>query len=334
MKRLPRILFAMFFLAGLIQAEEVSSCSCYWMGPFMKMAPQSPLVIRGIILGYHGEERGIPLAMDVRVLEVLRGKTEQSQIRVWGGKGWLCRPEVTQFPVGTEWILALNGPGSKPGVDPGPAISVCGEFWLKVADGKVIGNIDNTVDQKASQEMALKEFRTKLANGGQADRARLKFSGQVSAGESFVRNFGPSFTFHLVPSRLGWEIAVKDERGTENITRLTPPFHSVPNPREIEGWHFRNADNSGPNEAGDRNVNAPGEEREFIFSPAVGRTIDGPGANRNPTPEEIEIIRSFGKGKLTILEYRLADLEPGKQARFEWVRFEVEVSWSKGSKAD
>jgi hypothetical protein len=178
--------------------------------------------------------------------------------------------------------------------------------------------------------MALKEFRSKLVNAGQADRARLKFSGQVSAGESYIKSFGAGFTFHLAPSRYGWEIAVKDERGTENIARLTPPFHSVPNPREIEGWHFRNADNSGPNEAGDKNVNAPGEEREFFFSPAVGRTIDGPGAGRSSTPEEIETICSFGKGRLTILEYRLVDLEPGKQARFEWVHFKVELSWPKG----
>ena len=102
----------------------------------------------------------------------------------------------------------------------------------------------------------------------------------------------------------------------------------MPNPRDIEGWHFRNADNSGPNEPGDKNVNAPGEKREFIFSPAVGRTIAGPEAKRSPTPEEIDAIRSLGRGKLRILDYQLKDLEPQKQARFQWMNFEVELSYA------
>ena len=43
------------------------------------------------------------------------------------------------------------------------------------------------------------------------------------------------------------EIAMKG-RETENLSSLTPPFHFAPNPRQIEGWHFRNADNTGPND--------------------------------------------------------------------------------------
>lgn len=321
----------MVFLLGVFSLDggQVSACSCSWMGPFLKMAPQSPIVIRGIILEHHGQEKGSPSAMKVQVLEIFRGEIQSQRIRVWGDLGWLCRPPVSKFPVGTEWILALNGLGSKPGVTPdGYAISVCGEFCLRVVNGKALGNLDNAQDQKASQEIALNELRRKLVRGGQSDRSRIQFSGQVSAGEPFVRNFGPGFSFHLVPHRLGWEIVIKDKRGTENIARLTPPFHFVPNPRDIEGWHFRNADNSGPNEPGDINVNAPGEKREFIFSPAVGRTIAGPEAKRSPTPEEIDAIRSFGRGKLTILDYQLKDLEPQKQARFQWMNFEVELSYA------
>ena len=58
-------------------------------------------------------------------------------------------------------------------------------------------------------------------------------------------------------------------RAATKISRgLTPPWHLVPNPRYVEGWHFRNASNTGPN---DGSVNAPQETREFIFSPEVGR---------------------------------------------------------------
>ena len=158
-------------------------------------------------------------------------------------------------------------------------------------------------------------------------RAYIKISGEVSAGKSFERGFGAGFRFCLDPSPYGWLIVVREKQASEDISCLTPPFHFVPNPREIEGWHFRNADNSGPNEPGEKNVNAPGLVREFIFSPAVGRTIGGPEAKKQPTEKEVEQVRRFGQGKLKILEYRLGDLEHGKQAKFEWMRFEVDLSW-------
>jgi hypothetical protein len=71
-----------------------------------------------------------------------------------------------------------------------------------------------------------------------------------------------------------------------------------------------------------------GEEREFIFSPEVGLTIDAPGAGRPPSAEEIDAVRAFGRGKLVILAYKLAGLDPGAQARFIWMKFRVELTWA------
>jgi hypothetical protein len=122
-------------------------------------------------------------------------------------------------------------------------------------------------------------------------------------------------------------IVIRDSRATEDISRLTPPFHFTPHPRDNEGWHFRNQDNPGPNEPGEKNVNAPGLVREFIFSPAVGKTLAGPEVKTSPTAEEIEQVKRFGRGKLTILDYRLTDPDPGEKAGFEWLRFEAELSW-------
>lgn len=167
-----------------------------------------------------------------------------------------------------------------------------------------------------------------------AKRIHAKIVGEVKMSETFEKPFGPGFYFRLEPDPCGWLITLRDEQGSGDLSRLTPPFHFVPNSREIEGWHFRNADNSGPNEPGEKNVNAPGLIREFIFSPEVGRTIDGPNAKREPILEEIEKIKRFGRGELRILDYRLGDLEPGKRARFEWMRFEVDLSWPVGKKGD
>jgi hypothetical protein len=67
-------------------------------------------------------------------------------------------PEVTQFPIGTEWIFGLNGPGSKPGMTPDYAVSVCGQYWVQVVSGHVVGNIDDEKVQNASQQLPVDEF--------------------------------------------------------------------------------------------------------------------------------------------------------------------------------
>jgi len=160
-----------------------------------------------------------------------------------------------------------------------------------------------------------------------AERHTLEFQGDISAGESFTKSFGSNYHFILIPIDHGWFIQIQDNRLTEDISRLTPPFHFVPNPRYIEGWHFRNSDNTGPNEIGETNVNAPQEVRDFTFSPEVGRSIDGPGSNSQPTSDDVERVRQFGRGKLTILDYRLKDLGLGRRASFERMKFHVILSW-------
>jgi hypothetical protein len=158
-------------------------------------------------------------------------------------------------------------------------------------------------------------------------RSKASFTGEVKAGDAFERPFGPGFLFRLEPSEPGWTIVIHEKGREEDLSRLTPPLHGVPNPRDIEGWHFRNADNTGPNEPGEKNVKAPGDLREFVFSPEVGRSIDGPNAMAGPTPEQIGKVRSYGQGILKILGSRLGNLEPGKRACMEWMRFEVSLSW-------
>ncbi|MCX5810046.1 MAG: hypothetical protein NTX36_11870 [Proteobacteria bacterium] len=164
--KIVKIMIAVILLCVVsCTGMDVYACSCSWGGPFFKVAPQAEFVIKGKIMSYHGEEKGIKQAMDVEVLEVLKGTCHQKNIRIWGGKGWLCRPDVTQFPVGTEWILGINGPGSKPGIEGGYAISICGQYWLQVVNGVVVGNIDNEQEREFSQELPLEEFKKRFRNG-------------------------------------------------------------------------------------------------------------------------------------------------------------------------
>lgn len=163
---------------------------------------------------------------------------------------------------------------------------------------------------------------------GQPARSFARFEGKVVAGQRYEKSFGPNLRFILQPSEYGWRVVIRDEREDEDISRLTPPFHFVPNPRDLEGWHFRNAQNTGPNDPkSGETVNAPGKIRDFIFSPEVGRTIDGLGATSSLTETDIKAVEAFGRGELRILEYELTDIEPGRRARFAWIRFSVTLSW-------
>ena len=158
----------------------------------------------------------------------------------------------------------------------------------------------------------------------QPGRQQIAFKGGVRAGERFEHPFGERFLFVLEPSEFGWLVAVYERGRQEDLARLTPPFHFVPNPTEIEGWHFRNEDNTGSN---DGSVNAPQREREFIFSSEVGRSIGGPAAHNQPTPEEVERVRSFGRGGLYIDQLKLSPPKRGHRATILEMRFHGTISW-------
>ena len=141
--------------------------------------------------------------------------------------------------------------------------------------------------------------------------------GKVVKGSAFTRSTSSGWILRLVPTSEGWFLSVSAKgRETEDLSRLTPPWHFAPNPREIEGWHFRNSANTGPN---DGSVNAPQQLREFIFSPEVGRAIK---YNGSATPgEDVAKVRSFGRGWFFIERYTLTPPRQGRRASFESLIF-------------
>ncbi len=159
----------------VITSNDAFACTCVPVAnPFLKVAPKSVLVIRGNILRHTGEGE-TKTEMDVEVLETLAGETSEKVINVSGDSGNQCRSYVSRFPVGTEWILALE-PATKgasevdaymlPGPDKGDyAISNCGAYWLEVKDGKAKGNIDidNYDRRHESQEIRLEKLRRRFA---------------------------------------------------------------------------------------------------------------------------------------------------------------------------
>jgi len=134
----------------------------------------------------------------------------------------------------------------------------------------------------------------------------------------------------------GYLIQIGDEKSLE-LAALAAPPHFDSN-LTIMGWHFRNADNTGPNEAGPKNVNVPSDIRKFPFYTSEK---DAKQANtyiayiRSHHPGDArreELVRllqqiSKGYGTLIIKKKKLEDTVPGKRARLTQMDFDVSLTW-------
>lgn len=120
-----------------------------------------------------------------------------------------------------------------------------------MAPAVVVGGGDN--QQAITNQIHLSPSQDKYS--------RLKFGGEVLPGQTFEKKIGRDLIFRLIPWEDGWLISVGSKATADHdLARVvTPPYRGI-NDLQIAGWHFRNADNSGPNEPGPKNVNAPQKE--------------------------------------------------------------------------
>lgn len=145
---------------------------------------------------------------------------------------------------------------------------------------------------------------------------------EVFGEHEFYQALGNGWVFALRRSEFGWSIRVYDREpigDAVDLTAMTPPLRHAPNPRDIEGWHFRNADNTAPN-TGD--VNAPQRLRGFMISPALA----GTGGLRLPKGP-IDTSPIDGLGWLRIVDFGLDNSAPGAKARMNYLKFDACISW-------
>ncbi|MDH3472814.1 MAG: hypothetical protein OEM59_03895 [Rhodospirillales bacterium] len=177
-----------------------------------------------------------------------------------------------------------------------------------------------------------------VAGPAAGDEAQsLEFEASVRRGEAFERPLPDGLVFALRPREHGWLVWLGDpaQPSANYAVIATPPFRGV-NPTQIEGWHFRNADNTGPNAVGTKNVNAPQDMRAFYFvaSPeayrATARDLDVALWGAGKTADEVAAARGRllsgvgkGAGTLEITRLELGNLVPGERAWIERMAFTV-----------
>jgi hypothetical protein len=139
-----------------------------WAGGFLSVAPDAEIIVRARVVDYHGRNRKVDLAMDVEVVEVWKGGAVARRIRIWGDNGALCRPYVSGFPRGTEWLLAIRPLGGSREHDAHRSgefyIPGCGAYWLKVEDGRARGYIRGGAPGSLEQVATLDAVRAALTS--------------------------------------------------------------------------------------------------------------------------------------------------------------------------
>jgi len=143
---MPRALLALLLLLGA--ATVRGECECLWQGSFSEVQGHTSLVVSGTVVESKGN------AIDLSVDRPLRGESNMDPIRVWLKTGDYCRPEPELFPVGSQWVMALqlidkdvpggfnpNTPNFSYGRIGDYRLSSCGGYWLARSGDFVTGNL-------------------------------------------------------------------------------------------------------------------------------------------------------------------------------------------------
>jgi len=210
-------------------------------------------------------------------------------------------------------------------------------FYVRLAVGKTV--LQNLSLARSCIAVFVITAALLVASATRADV--VSFDGKVQRSDTFVHRFShdaTTYEFRLVPVSHGWQIWIGDpaQRKLNYVTVATPPFRGI-NSTQIEGWHFRNVDNTAPNEPGTGNVNAPQRERWFAFTPDDASHLVAADAleillwpNRRQAAEIDAAKKRFRqipkiKGLLQIEALELGNLTAAERAWIERMAFSVSI---------
>jgi len=167
----------------------------------------------------------------------------------------------------------------------------------------------------------------------------IRLHGEVHRSEKFEKEIGRGLVFRLAPSEFGWDIEVGPKDSTDNyMDCVNEPLHGI-TPFQIEGWLFRNDDNTAQRKPSEMLTPGIGEKREFqfVFTAAdeAKSCADLEKMEHNwdeKATEPMPASRLFGAlaggdGSVTITHMTLGNLKPGAQAWIESMQFEATFSF-------
>jgi hypothetical protein len=131
------------------------ACKCGWNGNFINVAPYEDLVIKAKVIGHSKINSDIEEKMTIEVVKIFKGINKRKRITVIGDDGKSCRPYVSTFKKGNTYYLGLQKVGND------YEISVCGEYWLSINEGKV-KMAKNKSEDAEPKPMNEKEFEELL----------------------------------------------------------------------------------------------------------------------------------------------------------------------------
>lgn len=107
-----------------------------------------------------------PMSMEVKIMDIYKGKEIRKKITVWGDIGNLCRPYLKIFKEGQFYVIAFDN-GNYSGVhsnekDTDYSVFNCGCYWLTVdmEQRKAMGDVDS--EDRISSYVDLKKLKPKL----------------------------------------------------------------------------------------------------------------------------------------------------------------------------
>ncbi len=172
----------------LLPTTASADCECLWQGSFTKVQADTDLVVSARVTALSGN------SIDLTIAQILRGTLYNEDIRVWLDTGDLCRAEPGTFPVGSQWVMALdtidavaaggfnpNTPNISYGRVGDYSLSRCGGYWLSQNENLVSGNLSG--GPRWVMEPKMSPVLLDLVAGyvaGAVDEATLKEAGRVN----------------------------------------------------------------------------------------------------------------------------------------------------------
>lgn len=151
LRNLTLLWFALSSIPGL--AGPPQACQCLWQGSFSQAQKEADVVLIGEIINRKGNSADLKIHSRFQTRpDVLPDFIDE--IRFWGNNKQLCRPDISEFETGSQWVLALKRIETVPEGGFNPAtpsfsygregdfyLSKCGANWLRIHEDFVTGNL-------------------------------------------------------------------------------------------------------------------------------------------------------------------------------------------------